>query len=899
MTVKLTAILTCHNRQKLTIECLRSFFRQQLSGDRDMKLAAVVVDDGSTDGTAAAVRAAFPRADVVIGSGNLFWAGGMALAESEAWRRSPDFLLWLNDDVELDPDALSRLVRTSREWADDCIVVGALRDPATGQLTYSGIRRRGMHPMHFVLVPAVDKPVPVDTFNGNTVLIPQSVAARVGLIDARFAHAAADFDYGLRAAAIGIPSILAPGTVGTCRRDAEDWPWLDETLPFRTRLSLLLGPKGAPFRSSARYLRRHGGALWPLFWTGTYVRFGVGALRIAMAPKSRFTESDFSQDSARVASGNNSGGDAARHDAPCADYRASADSDAFEDDRPRADENVIPDFDGIAGLRVRRRLVAPRHRLDDVEVCVRHQYVRAEQHTTPHGHRDRSADGRTAHPYVGADHDPRATSQRAQDYRAGDAQRSRGGARDEDAAVSDGDRRFIGKACDRVPEHSNPFAQADAATAEQRSPERGRNPVVEENGHAVGDCPKHVSPYVAKRCRPAIRGVVITGPLSPADIAHRLTGQDARLASCIQGYRGIPTLALIEAFLDEGAQVEAVTTAHEIEEAIDLRGEKLRVLVAPMRSRARDRALDLFREERRLLARLLASTEGNVVSAQWTYEFAWAALDDRRPVLVTAQDAPLTVLRHYRDAYRAFRTVMAYVVRARTAELAAVSPYLAGRWRREMLYRRPIAVLPNVAPLPPSSAGQAARRNGVELVAVADASPLKNVDSLIRAHASLRATSGDVVLNLVGPGLGPEDEAAARWNRQGLDDGVVFHGTLDRHALARVLRRSRVFVHPSLEESFGMVIVEAAAAGLPIVGGIDSGGVPWVLADGRAGVLVDVRRPEAIATAVSQLLADERNASAMVARAQDYIARSFGPSVVATAYFAAFDRLGTRRGAAA
>jgi len=310
-----------------------------------------------------------------------------------------------------------------------------------------------------------------------------------------------------------------------------------------------------------------------------------------------------------------------------------------------------------------------------------------------------------------------------------------------------------------------------------------------------------------------------------------------------------------------------------------------------MRGRARARALDLFRQERRWLGELLAKTEGEVVSAQWTYEFAWAALASRRPVLVTAQDAPLTVLKHFRDAYRAFRATMAYVVRSRTTNLAAVSPYLARQWRREMLYRRPIAVLPNVAPPLRPRVEEVARRNGTELVAVGDASPLKNMDSLVLAHALLRGGGRNVVLNLVGSGLGPDGKAAARWRARKLVDGVVFHGILDRQALARVLERSRVFVHPSLEESFGMVLVEATAVGLPVIGGADSGGVPWVLAEGDAGLLVDVRRPAAIAHGVAHLLEHEEEAAAMVARARDYMSRSFSPHVVAHAYFDAFERL--------
>ncbi len=106
-------------------------------------LAAVLVDDGSVDGTAESVRQGFPAVEVIGGDGELYWAGAMALAERAALAHRPDYLLWLNDDVVLDRDALARLIETCDSRAGRCIAVGALRDPVTGELTYSGVRRRG------------------------------------------------------------------------------------------------------------------------------------------------------------------------------------------------------------------------------------------------------------------------------------------------------------------------------------------------------------------------------------------------------------------------------------------------------------------------------------------------------------------------------------------------------------------------------------------------------------------------------------------------------------------------------------------------------------------------------------------------------------------------------------
>jgi GT2 family glycosyltransferase len=275
--MKITAIAASYNRRTRTLACLASYFAQDIGPS--VTLTAVLVDDASTDGTAEAVRTVFPSTRVIGGTGNLFWASAMAVAEREAFSNNPDFLLWLNDDVVLDRDALSRLIETASCRADDCIAVGALRDPISGELTYSGVRRHGLHPLRVALVAPKDEPVEVTTFNGNVVLVPRSVTTKVGPIDGAFAHAAADFDYGLRATYVGVCLLLAPSTVGTCSRDGDPHPWVDPKLTLSERFRVLFGPKGLPPRARARYLIRHGGPMWPVFWLAPYVSATAAIIR--------------------------------------------------------------------------------------------------------------------------------------------------------------------------------------------------------------------------------------------------------------------------------------------------------------------------------------------------------------------------------------------------------------------------------------------------------------------------------------------------------------------------------------------------------------------------------------------------------------------------------------------
>jgi GT2 family glycosyltransferase len=268
--MRVTAILASHNRRTHTLMCLASYYAQDV--DEWVELSAVLVDDDSTDGTREAILKHFPQTRVVRGDGSLFWAKAMSVAEEVAQRECPDHFLWLNDDVVLDRDALRRLLTTVEQGQGTCIAVGALRDPLSGDLTYSGVRRIGCHPLRVRLIAPGRSPIKAETFNGNTVLVPSRVREKIGSIDGEFAHSEADFDYGLRATSLGVPCYVAVGTLGTCERNHGRLQWREPALPVRQRVRVLLGSKGVPPRSRMRYLRRHGGPFWIVFWLVPYFR---------------------------------------------------------------------------------------------------------------------------------------------------------------------------------------------------------------------------------------------------------------------------------------------------------------------------------------------------------------------------------------------------------------------------------------------------------------------------------------------------------------------------------------------------------------------------------------------------------------------------------------------------
>ena len=279
------AILTSHNRRAQTMECLRAFFAQQVDG---VALRAVLVDDGSSDGTADAVAAEFAGCTVLRADGTLYWARGMAMAEAEALRARPDYVLWLNDDVVLAPTAVSMLIGIATDVPAPVVVSGALVDPVTGVDSYGAMRRLDWHPLRYALVHPNGTVQDADTCNGNVLLVPAETLRIAGGIDGAFEHGYADFDYGLRVRKAGGRVMLSPSSVGTCSENTSFAARTQAAETFRERLRVLGDVKGRPWRSEVRYLRRHAGLWWPAVFAIPYLK-AVGSVRRRRSARARST----------------------------------------------------------------------------------------------------------------------------------------------------------------------------------------------------------------------------------------------------------------------------------------------------------------------------------------------------------------------------------------------------------------------------------------------------------------------------------------------------------------------------------------------------------------------------------------------------------------------------------
>ncbi len=129
----------------------------------------------------------------------------------------------------------------------------------------------------------------------------------------------------------------------------------------------------------------------------------------------------------------------------------------------------------------------------------------------------------------------------------------------------------------------------------------------------------------------------------------------------------------------------------------------------------------------------------------------------------------------------------------------------------------------------------------------------KGFEYLIRALPEVNARL-DCDVELVIAGYGPQENYLQQLAR-GLGVRVKFLGFISRDSMIKHYRACSLFCLPSLNEPFGMVVLEAMACGKPVVA-TNAGGIPEIVAHGRNGLLVPPRNPKALAEAIAGLLSD-------------------------------------------
>ncbi|HUF17798.1 MAG TPA: glycosyltransferase family 4 protein [Thermoanaerobaculia bacterium] len=275
------------------------------------------------------------------------------------------------------------------------------------------------------------------------------------------------------------------------------------------------------------------------------------------------------------------------------------------------------------------------------------------------------------------------------------------------------------------------------------------------------------------------------------------------------------------------------------------------------------RFLEILRQER-----------PDVLHAHLTYSSIWAALAARElglPLVASIHVSPER--REWRQRLRLM--ILVFLLNRWANRVAFVSHSIRREWiRRTRLDPARTVVIPNGVTVRAREADQEGRRRlragiGLEpdaflIVSVAVLREGKGVDILLLAARDLLLADDRLQVIIVGDG--PLRE---HWQSLAVQHGIAdrVHWLGFRRDVDDILSRCDLFVLPTLADAFPTVVLEAFAAGVPVIAS-DVGGIPEIISDTSVGMLVPPGDPDLLAKAIAAAVSDEawRASTAAAAR---------------------------------
>lgn len=264
------ALVLAWNEVERTLECLTSIRALDPAPDR-----VLLVDNGSTDGTAGRVKAAFPEVEILALGQNRYFAGGVNAGLSHALEAGARSVLLLNNDLVLERGALGRLLEALEadprrgaaspklyyfEQPDRIWFAGGMVSRGVGLIRHRGVNRKDDA--------FRDGPRAIDYVSGAAALLSRSAIEKAGRLDPDYVIYVEDVDWSARARAAGFTLWYEPAARGWHHVSAASGGGLT---PLKAYFRL---------RSGGLYLTRHTGlAARPLQWLAYAAWTGVLWLR--------------------------------------------------------------------------------------------------------------------------------------------------------------------------------------------------------------------------------------------------------------------------------------------------------------------------------------------------------------------------------------------------------------------------------------------------------------------------------------------------------------------------------------------------------------------------------------------------------------------------------------------
>jgi len=215
----------------------------------------------------------------------------------------------------------------------------------------------------------------------------------------------------------------------------------------------------------------------------------------------------------------------------------------------------------------------------------------------------------------------------------------------------------------------------------------------------------------------------------------------------------------------------------------------------------------------------------------------------------------------FAEGFTFLEKLMAKIILAKASAIIAQTKYMKNQV--EKICSKDITILPNgvdVTRFMRISPGEVRQELSIgekckTVLFIGNLRPIKGVEYLIEAMTKVAQNYPESRLVVVGVDFqdGKLQELAQEKN---LQERIIFTGSIPPHEIPEYMVAADIFVLPSLSEGFPNVLLEAMAAGLPIVA-TRAGGIPEIVTDGENGFLVEPRNSQQLADKIMLLLQDE------------------------------------------
>jgi glycosyltransferase involved in cell wall biosynthesis len=371
----------------------------------------------------------------------------------------------------------------------------------------------------------------------------------------------------------------------------------------------------------------------------------------------------------------------------------------------------------------------------------------------------------------------------------------------------------------------------------------------------------------------------ISSPISIQTFIPFLNSKNQERAINLQGLKAPAVDTLVIGLLERGHKISIYTLSFEVTKTVVLSGNNITIYVNPLRKKGWKRAITLFSKESKHIINNINSEKNkpDILHAQWTYEYAKGVLGFRNeiPVLITVRDWAPKILSLSPNYYRFSRLLLNNIVLStKPIHLIANSEYIQKeikkKWKKNSYY------IPNPINDVFFDKDISGRKNKSVIISVSNnLGKGKNIEILLKAFKEILKDMPTLELLLVGIPFVNSNVQVQKWREKNLLERVTIVGAVEHNKLIDYYDRATIMVHPSLEESFGNTIIEAMSRNVAVIGGVNSGAVPFLLQYGKYGLLTDVRSVNEIKKSLLCLFNDTAKREYLIKSAYHYTKTSF------------------------